>query len=252
MSYEKYRSRAIALAHSILPRPAWTALLRLRGHHVTPREKWRDSNYQGLKTRHNARPLHVGRFATAFDRWRLLDQNHDADLLRYRVYNVCQFASLCSNIPGDFVSVGVSYGVSARTVFDYVNFPSLGKTMHLVDPLTGADGEPGKTRFYYNLNPDNLLAQFPKGAPIKLHREFAPKAFSLFDDAISFAFLNTGHAQSEAESIAVLYRRLTAGGIIIADLYAAGDGNFSIYDPYLRQIDTEPLWLPSGQCVIFK
>lgn len=247
-----YRSQLIARAHNHLPRPVWNALLRMKGHKIADRPAWRDATYQGVKTRHNARPLHVGRFAEIYDRWAPLNSHIDSDTMRYRTYNVCQIAARCIQISGDFVCIGVSFGVVPRVVYDFVNLAGTEKTLHLIDPFNATGGEDGDNRSYYNTDPEVVASQYQDGARIEIHRDYAPAALDHVPGPIAFAFLDTGHTPSDVASIAALYPRMSEGGGIITDRYAGVDGNFKFFDPVFERLGTEPFWFPSGQGAIFK
>jgi hypothetical protein len=77
-----------------------------------------------------------GKFAKIHDHYRALNP-FAADTDRYLHYNVCFFANLCRQVPGDFVCAGVSFGATARVVYEFVDFPTLGKTFHLIDSFEG-------------------------------------------------------------------------------------------------------------------
>ena len=217
-------------------------------------EAHRAANYQGLTTPHNARPLHVGRFSEIYERFQPLDPFVALNVRRYRQYNLCYFANMCRDIPGDFAMFGISFGVAPRVVYDFVDFPRLSKTLHLVDPFMGINSfERNEKQDHYNADPQYVLDQYPKDAPIKIYRAAIPAALPLGKaDRFSFIHLDTNDPQSEALSLPYLYSALSSGGAMILDSYALFNGQFEVYDPVLRKFGAEPLWLPSGQGVIMK
>jgi hypothetical protein len=174
--------------------------------------------------------------------------------LRYRFYNICMTALSCRNVPGDFVCIGVDYGVAPRMVYDFLDFATLGKTLHLVDPFNAIwDAASQTTRPYYNTDPDYVRQQYPADAPVRMHRGSVPEALPLPDvSRIAFAFMDTGDADAEAKSLPVLFHQLSPGGAVIMDRYGSGDGFFEIYDPVFAGLGVTPFWFPSGQCVIVR
>lgn len=233
-----------AAVQSIMPPILWNAIQYLRGR-PAGRFPWRE--FGSMATCANAKELLQGRFAELYAKYQPLDPFVPLDTTRYRHYNNCLFASLCRQIPGDFVCAGVSFGLAPRIVFDFTDFTTLGKTLHLVDPFEGVVSS-GSDRISdrYNSDPDYVLRQYPPGAPIVLHRRRIP--FRL-PGKLAFVFSNTGDPIAEADSIPVFYEALSPGGILISDQYA---NNVHLYEPVLNRLGLASLWLPSGQGVIFK
>ncbi len=248
------RSRAINTLHRLTPPALFDAALTLAGRAVHPGEPYRSAAYHGVRTHHNARPLHVGRFAEIYERHQPLDPHIGIEVTRYRIYNACVFAQASAGVPGDFLSAGISYGVAPRVIYDFVNFETLGKTLHLVDPFIAAGDASAKRAWtIYNTDPQYVRRQYPAAAHVLLHLELIPAALPLRGvDRLAFVHLNTGNADAEAEALPILYRQLSSGGAIVIDRYAAGDGQFAQYDPAIAALGAEPIWFPSGQCVLLK
>lgn len=193
-------------------------------------------------------PLVDGRFGVICDRFAPLDRIIPTEGTRYRHFNICYFADLCRDVPGDFLCAGVSWGSSARKVYEFTNFESLGKTLHLVDPFEGIlSKRPGDLNPDYNRNPDYVLAQYPPGAPVKLHRKRIP--LNDIPAPLAFVFTDTGDAVSDAEALPGLYNALSPGGILITEQY---HDDIPRYREVLERMGVSLLWLPSGQGVLFK
>ncbi len=231
-----------AAAQSITPPVIWNTYLRARGLRQT--YPWRFFKNMGTCT--NVKPLFDGKFAKIHDKYRALNP-FAADTYRYLHYNVCFFASLCRQVPGDFVCAGVSFGATARVVYEFVDFPTLGKTFHLIDPFEGTvTRESSTVSTNYNRDHDYVLRQYPLDSPIVLHRQRVPVRLS---GPLAFVFIDTGDAVANAESLPIFYETLSAGGIIISDGYG---NNIESYEPILQPLGISPFWLPSGQGVIVK
>jgi len=233
-----------AAVQSLTPPVLWNAYLRLRGR--TQRFPWR--NFGSMGTSANAEPLLEGKFAESYTKYQPLDPFVPLDATRYSNYNNCFFANLCREVPGDFLCAGVSWGLAARMVFDFTNFAALGKTLHLVDPFEGiVSKRHGDVSARYNFDPDYVLQQYPTGAHVVLHRQRIP--LDEIPGKLAFVFSDTGDAVADAEALQGLYEALSPGGIFITNQYA---NDLPRYQSVLGRLGLTPLWLPSGQGVIFK
>ncbi len=203
----RYYGRAVRLAANILPPVVWNGIRRVAGKRPNQLH-----TYQGVSTPHNMVRMHSGRFATLHERFAKLDPHHDADTTRLRHYHIWLFANYAKDLPGDFLAVGISYGVAARLVYELVQFQGTGKTLHLIDPFVAAGSTEEKVPSY-NTDADYVAAQYPAGASVKIHKRFIPECFPL-DGVTAFAFvhLNTGVAKAEADSLAYLWTLLVRGG----------------------------------------
>jgi len=228
---------------SLAPPVIWNAYQRSRRRAVN--SPWREFGFMGTSA--NSKPLLEGKFAELYVKYRSLNPIIDQETYRYRIYNICFFADLCRHVPGDFVCAGVSHGVTPRIVFDYVDLPSLGKTLRLIDPFEGiVSNKSSALSTNYNLDPNYVLRQYPPNAPIVLHRERIPLRLP---GKFAFVFTDTGNPAADAESLPIFHEALNHGGVFITDQYA---NNIEHYEPVLSRLGITPLWLPSGQGVIIK
>ena len=231
-----------AAVQSITPPIVWNAYQRMRGR--AGKFPWREFGF--MATTANTKPLLEG-FATLYAKYHPLDPFPSPEKNCYRNYNVCFFAGLCRHVPGDFVCAGVSYGVTPRIVFDFVDFSSLGKTLHLIDPFEGiVSNRSSAVSEVFNRDPDYVLRQYPDRAPIILHRDRIPLHLL---GRFAFVFTDTGNPSADAEALPIFYEALNPGGVFITEQYA---NNIDHYEPVLDRLGVTPLWLPSGQGVIVK
>jgi hypothetical protein len=232
-----------AAVQSVTPPIIWNMLQRMRGR--GQKFMWRE--FGNVATCTNSTPLLEGKFAELYAKYQTLDPFIPPEQWRYRIYNVCYFADCCRQVPGDFVCAGVSWGVAPRIVFDFVDFPTLGKTLHLIDPFEGIVSNDGsKVSDRFNREPDYVLRQYPAGASISLHRKRIPIHLP---GALAFVFTDTGNPAADAAALPIFYEALSPGGIFMTEQYA---DNIPHYQPVLSRLDVTPLWLPSGQGVIIK
>lgn len=200
--------------------------------------------YHVMQTDYSAVPLHVGRYAEIFERIAPNDPNFNPELTRYRVYNICQAARWSLACPGDYLCVGVSFGVSARVVFEYLDFASTGRAYHFVDPFDAA------TAGIHNADAELVRRQYPPDAKIVIHKALAPEGIP--NASIAFAHFNTGHPEAEAASLPIVYERLAPGGIIVFDAFSVTSAYTKEYSRAFSAMNLEPFWLPSGQVMIAK
>lgn len=242
------------IVRELTPPIALRLLKYVAGRHQPAAPSYRQCGYQGVKTAHNAAPIHFGRFSEIRDRYVSQNPFTHSETTRLRHYYVNYFASMACTVPGDFAFFGISFGVAARVVFDFVNFTSLGKRMYLVDPFDGSlNRTDGTNRLHYNNDIDVVKRQYPEDAPVHFVAGFVPDVLPLDGvNEIAFIHMNTGDWDAESISLPYLYEMLSPGGIVVIDAYAIDDGHFDSYDPVLEKLGVVPLWLPTGQAVVFK
>jgi hypothetical protein len=241
-------AKAINLAVRLTPPVLFDYAMTVIGRVSVESGQFRGLDYQGVTTQHRALPLHRGRFAQLYEAHAPLDP-HAGEATRYRLYNICTFAKQCTDVPGDFLFCGISYGVAARVVYDYVDIAE--KHMHLIDGFTGLAGD-GKVSPYYNTSPGYVQRQYPNDAPVTVHVGFVPQAVPAFPCGLAFAHFNTGNLEAELATLPAVFAEMNSGGRIVLDNYGTGPGRFEGYDPVFALLGAEPLWLPSGQAVLFK
>lgn len=237
------------LLKAITPPFLWEAARKLRQSHLPPPP----SEYQGVITHHSMRCLHEGRFADIHDRYRALNPQNDTNLTRLRQYCACMFAEFAKGVPGDFLSAGISYGIAPRVIYDFVEFESLGKTYHFIDPFSGINNPSEGGTHQYNTDVDFVRRQYSTDAPIQIHRDLIPDCFPLEGlKALAFVHANTTHAVAEAASLPYWYEKLSPGGFIVIDFYSYGLGQYAHFDPVIERIGASVFSLVTGQGVIQK
>ena len=233
-----------AFVQSLAPPVVWNAYLRLRGRPLT--FPW--LSFGTISTCVDTAPLLKGKFAEVYSKYHSLEPHVPIDVTRYRHYNICYFANLCREVSGDFLCAGVSWGLAPRVVYDFTNFSTLGKKLHLVDPFEGIVSErPNDISPRYNRDPDYVLRQYPSGAPIELHRERIP--LDTIPNKLAFVFTDTGNVAADTAAIPSFYEALSPGGVIITEQYA---DDLTLYDSVINRLGATAMWLPSGQGAIFK
>lgn len=212
----------------------------LRGRRPQP-------SYQGVSSLADLSALHRGRFATVFDAAFPNDPDlqPDGNLLRLRAYGTAMFAEISLRAPGDFVSVGVSYGVTPKVVYELVVKGS-GKTYHLIDPFRPKDHD------NYADNPEPVMAQFGGDPCVRLYCNTAPEAFPLrLSNGLAFAELSTGDQRADLASMPYLINCLSPGGAIVIDDYGWYPSTMP-YDLIAEDSGAQIFVLATGQGVLTK
>ena len=125
-----------------------------------------------MRTVADPAPLFAGRFGATHNQYRTINPHYGPDTYRYRHYKVCYFANLCRDVPGDFLIAGVSFGATAKILYEFLSFPNLGKTLHLVDPFDARNDE--RSEVNYNRDADSVRRLFPPSAPVEIHERAIP------------------------------------------------------------------------------
>lgn len=237
------------LARSVMP-AAMLNYLRKQLRTDLPRHA---PSYQGVYTQHSMRWLHEGRFAEIHDRHRKLNPFNPPNETRLRQYTACMFAEFSKDVPGDFLSAGISFGVAPRVIYDFVEFERLGKAYHFIDPFLGAN-YPGEGVNPYNTDFEFVRKQYREDAPVVFHRELLPDCFPLkgLERGLAFIHLNTTHPPAEAASLQYLYEQLNPSGFLVIDSYSFGKGGYEDYDPVIQKIGAKVFSLVTGQGIIQK
>jgi hypothetical protein len=225
----------------LVPPLLWRAGRRLlRGRPPSP-------SYQGVSTLVDLSVLHRGRFADVYDAAYPIDPDllPDGDVMRLRAYNTYLFSEIALRVPGDFVSIGISYGVTPKVLYELL-LKGTGRRYHLVDPFEE------DTIDNYCDDPGLVMAQFGGDPSVLLYRATAPEAFPLpLVDGMAFAELDTGNERAELASMPYLIDRLTPGGIIVIDNYGWGVST-APYDEIAEAAGASIFSLPTGQGVLSK
>lgn len=168
--------------------------------------------YQNVSTPYDMSDLHVGPFARAFDATYRDDRNIlDSNALRLRAHFVVAFARWSLAAAGDFLSGGVSYAVMPKLLYDLLEFPTLGRRYHLVDPMIGFPDD--------CTDPAFVRRRLPS-PNVSLHLKKLEDAFPLaIPSGLAFVHLDTGDAQAEASTLPYLLANLNRGGFLLIDGY---------------------------------
>jgi hypothetical protein len=165
--------------------------------------------------------------------------------MRLRTYHSFLFAEIASRVPGDFVSVGISYGVTPKVLYELV-VKGTKRTYHLIDPF---EGEPGAN---YCEDADFVRSQFRGDPFVSLHLTPAPAVFPLdLPHGLAFAELSTGDDHADLDSMGHLLESLNRGGVIMIEDYGWGPWA-ARFDDAAHAAGASIFCLPTGQGVVLK
>ena len=225
----------------LVPPLLWRAARRVLGR--TPA----GPSYQVVSTLLHLSALHEGRFAAVYDAAYPNDPDSlpDGNLLRLRIYHTYLFAEIASRVRGDFVSIGISYGVTSKVLYELLLKGSQ-RTYHLVDPFVGKPG------YGYCQDPAFVMAQFGGDPLVCLHQIAAPAAFPLpLKDGLAFVDLDTENEDTDVASLPYLIDRLAPGGVMVIDFYGWASSTAK-YDRAAERAGAAIFILPTGQGVLVK
>jgi len=164
-----------------------------------------------------------------------LGKNTDGGLLlkdydiHWRIHVLCWAASYAKNLEGDFVDCGVSTGIFAKAVTNYVDFQSLNKKYYLLDTFSGMDSRYSSE---YELKRNDILGYSKKvGQYEKVQETFKnlnveivkgtiPDTLSQVKTSkVSYLSIDMNCVQPEVAALEFFWDKLVKGGIIILDDY---------------------------------
>lgn len=222
----------------------------------------------GLTTTHNADFLKSPLFANAYAKG--LDTGHrlgDSDALHieWRIYLCCWAAAQACRLPGDFVECGVSTGITARAIAEYVGFAALQKSFYLFDTFEGIPEEQIQSgeealakskneRHYFDCFElvQNTFSNFPNIHPIKGIVPGSLKDASI--DQVAYLHIDMNIAAPEVAAIEYFWPKMAVGGLVIFDDYgglAHGLQKQSL-DEWAVRNGQQILTLPTGQGLLLK
>lgn len=220
-----------------------------------------------LYTFHNADFIKDPHFLQSYELGKQTDGGHllkNYDI-HWRTHVQCWAAYHAAHLEGDFVDCGVSTGIFARAVINYVGFQNLDKKYYLLDTFQGMDekystlremerhqvlGYGKKTGLY-----EQVIETF-KGFNVKIIKGAVPETLGQVDtQKVSYLSIDMNCVQPEIEALEFFWDKMVSGGIIILDDYGyANDSNDQkdAHDAFAKSKGVMILTLPTCQGLIIK
>lgn len=204
------------------------------------------------------RPLNYGQTFPGFSDLR--DQVRQHTLLSEdRLGILYQLACQAGKVPGDAAEIGVYKGGTALLLATALKKSS--QQIHLFDTFCGMPAvEPGvdlhRSGDFSDTTAEsvsNLLQDFDN---IHLHPGLFPESLpqDLHDQRFSLVHIDVDIFSSTLACCRFFYPRLSPGGVMIIDDYGfpSCPGVRKAVDEYFNNCDQRPLYLPTGQALIYR
>lgn len=170
--------------------------------------------------------------------------------IKYRAHIATWAATQALRVPGDFIEIGVWWGVLSKTILEY-NSPQISsKRFYLIDPWGGLEG----TRYSENIfsEIEKRFAGYPN---VQLIKGLAPQMLtSIQIDKIAYLSIDMNNFQAEVDSLKFLYPLLSPGAVVYLDDYAHLDC-FEVRREIGTFLDVKGenlLIFPSGNAIFIK
>lgn len=192
----------------------------------------------------------------------LLLRNYD---IQWRIHVLCWAAFHASKLEGDFVDCGVSTGIFARAVINYVNFNSLNKKYYLLDTFSGLDERYSteeelvrnkKLNYAASVNAYEQVKETFKEFNVKIIKGPVPDTLTQVDtNKVSYLSMDMNSALPEFEALNFFWDKMAKGGVIILDDYGYANAHASQkakHDEFAKNKGVKILTLPTCQGLIIK
>jgi hypothetical protein len=170
--------------------------------------------------------------------------------IKYRAHIATWAATQALRFPGDFIEIGVWWGVLSKTILEY-NSPKISKKkFYLVDPWGGLLG----TRYSENIFSE-IEDRFIGYPNVQLVKGLAPQILSSIQiDKIAYLSIDMNNFQAEVDSLKYLYPLLSPGAVVYLDDYAHLDCHQvrTEIGTFLDDKGEKLLVFPSGNAIFIK
>ncbi|HTE24084.1 TylF/MycF/NovP-related O-methyltransferase [Flavitalea sp.] len=220
-----------------------------------------------LYTFHNADFMKDQHFLESYELGKQTDGGHllkDYDI-HWRTHVLCWAAHHAAQLEGDFVDCGVSTGIFARSVINFVNFQDLDKRYYLLDTFEGMDEkystplEMERHRalgYGKQIGLHEQVKQIFKDFNVKIIKGAVPETLKQVDThKVCYLSIDMNCVQPEAEALEFFWDKMVSGGMIILDDYGyanAHNDQKHAHDAFAKSKGVMVLTLPTCQGLIIK
>jgi hypothetical protein len=220
-----------------------------------------------LYTFHNADFMKDPHFIESYELGKQTDGGHllkNYDI-HWRTHVQCWAAYHAAQLDGDFVDCGVSTGIFARSVINFVNFQKLNKKYYLLDTFSGMDEKYSSPR---EMERHEILGYGKKNGlyeqVVETFKNFnvqiikGPVPETLVDvdtKKVCYLSIDMNCVKPEVDALEFFWDKIVSGGIIILDDYGyANDTNDqkAAHDAFAKSKGVMVLTLPTCQGLIIK
>lgn len=170
--------------------------------------------------------------------------------IEWRAHIVNWAASQALSVEGDFVELGVWYGVLSKNICDQHNFGLKDRNFYLVDSWGSKGSLVGYEEDIY-LNVCDRFYEYPN---VKLIRGLVPQILHEIKlSKIAYLSIDMNNAEAEISALEYLYDKVVTGGVIYIDDYGWNHPKLRIgVDAFFKNKQESLLHFPSGNAVVIK
>lgn len=181
-----------------------------------------------------------------------IEKNAKKDLL-WRFHIVCWAAQKCIGLEGDFVELGVWYGLLSKSICDYVDFENYQKKFYLIDSWGKMEGSHSNPAYHQDIF-SKVRDRFKNFKNVELIRGIVPDVLELLPARkIAFLAIDMNGSKPERAALEFCYSKITPGGVIYFDDYGWGypELRHEVND-FFKDKPEKPLHFPTGNSIIIK
>ena len=191
--------------------------------------------------------------------------------IRWRVHILLWVAGQAAKLRGDFVECGVNTGFMSSAMLTYLDWPSLKKTLYLLDTFAGpaieqySDDERNEGKVEqvtellckgaYEMDVRSVRANFAEWQSVRIVKGAVPETLSQVEsESVAFLHLDMNCAGPEVAAAEYLWPRVVLGGFVLIDDYStAGYSTLKrAFDDFACRNGVNILSLPTGQGLMQK
>jgi O-methyltransferase len=168
--------------------------------------------------------------------------------IKYRAHIADWCANQVDDIEGDFVELGVWYGILSKTIL--LNNNLRNRKFYLIDPWANELNERYKDDIY-----KEVVSRFEGFSNVALIRGYAPEAIkNISSYKIAFLMIDMNSVNPEIESLKLLWPLVSTGGIIYFDDYGHlnCEGLRNEINLFFEDKKERILIFPSGNAIVMK
>ena len=174
--------------------------------------------------------------------------------IEWRAHIACWAASRAIHIDGDFVELGVWYGIMSKTMCEYISIEKhLDKKFYLVDSFGEMPGSHIAKSYKEDIF-DIVSKRFEKYPNVNLIRGLVPEVLPLIPvKKIAYLAIDMNGSEPERVALEYFYDKVVSGGVIYFDDYGWGYPELrKVVDNFFANKPEELLHFPSGNSIVVK
>lgn len=188
----------------------------------------------------------------------------DIQDMRWNAHTAVWAAQTALNRPGNFVELGVCFGLLSNLICDLLDFEKLDRRFFLFDTYEGIPASRASPEEQHRVSELNHLyvnvydvtkKRFAKYPNAELVKGVLPESLEDFDTGpISYLSVDLNYANVEIQCIELLWDRLVPGAVVVLDDYAwkGHERQKAAWDDWAGRAGTAVLTVPTGQGLIVK